>query len=75
MRADPHFQARGLYEPVEVEGARLELPALQPRLTRTPGRTRWAGRGVGADTDAVLGELLGLEPNDLERLRADAIIR
>lgn len=75
MRADPHFQARGLYEPVELEGARLELPALQPRLTRTPGRTRWAGRDVGADTDAVLGELLGLEPNDLERLRADAIIR
>ena len=75
MRADPHFQARGLYEPVEVDGRRLELPALQPRLTRTPGRTRWAGRAVGEDTDSALGDLLGLKANDLERLRRDGIIR
>ena len=42
------------------------------RLSATPGEVRWAGRGHGADTDEVLGEL-GLFADEIARLRADGV--
>lgn len=74
MRADPHFAARGLYERVEVDDRTLEVPAIAPQLGRTPGRTRWAGRDVGADTEEVLQELLGLDPAETRALRAQGVL-
>ncbi|MBX3272882.1 MAG: CoA transferase [Sandaracinaceae bacterium] len=70
MAADPHFRARGLFE--EVDG--VVVPAIAPKLSRTPGRTRWAGRARGADTDAVLAERLGLDRAALDALRARKVI-
>lgn len=35
-------------------------------LTRTPGRTGWAGAAVGADNDYVFGELLGMTRPDMQ---------
>jgi len=46
MMADPHFQARGLFQQVEINGAPLKIPAIMPRLGGTPGATRWPGRGA-----------------------------
>lgn len=40
------------------------------RLSLTPGAIRFAGRGIGADTEAVLGEWLKLEPARIADLRA-----
>ena len=51
--ADPHVRARGAVE--EVDGTPMQ--GLVARLSATPGRIRWAGRPLDADTDAVLGEL------------------
>ncbi|MCB9594445.1 MAG: CoA transferase [Sandaracinaceae bacterium] len=70
MAADPHFRARELFEAVDG----VVLPAIAPKLSRTPGRTRWAGRALGADTDAVLAELLDLDPAAIEALRARGVI-
>ena len=40
----------------------ITMPGIVPRLSRTPGRIRFNGpTEVGADTEAVLGEL-GLRP-------------
>jgi crotonobetainyl-CoA:carnitine CoA-transferase CaiB-like acyl-CoA transferase len=50
---DPHVRERGTL--VEVDG--VVMPGPVARLSRTPGRIRWAGRALGADTDAVLAEL------------------
>lgn len=36
MMADPHFQARGLFQQVEINGAPLKIPAILPRLGGTP---------------------------------------
>jgi crotonobetainyl-CoA:carnitine CoA-transferase CaiB-like acyl-CoA transferase len=47
---DPHYRARGSV--VEVDG--VPMQGLVARLTRTPGRIRWAGRALGADQDDVL---------------------
>lgn len=51
--ADPHLRAREAI--VEVDGTPMQ--GLVARLSRTPGRIRWTGRPLGADTDEVLGEL------------------
>lgn len=74
MMADPHFQARGLFEQVEINGKPLNIPAIMPRLANTPGRTDWPGPEVGSHTDAVLSEALGLSESDLSRLRAQGIL-
>ncbi|SCE66423.1 Crotonobetainyl-CoA:carnitine CoA-transferase CaiB [Micromonospora coriariae] len=39
------------------------------RMNRTPGRIRFTGRALGADTDAVLGDELGLSVEELAALR------
>ena len=51
--ADPHVRARQTV--VEVDG--VPMQGLVAHLSATPGRIRWAGRPLGADTDEVLAEL------------------
>ena len=53
LAVDPHVVARGSI--VEVDGTPMQ--GLIARLSRTPGRIRWSGRPLGADTDEVLAEL------------------
>ena len=43
MFADEHFKARGLFETVESNGSPLIIPAMIPKLSDTPGKTRWPG--------------------------------
>ena len=51
--ADPHYQDRRVYQ--EVDG--ITMQGLIARLSRTPGRIKWAGRRRGADTAEILNEL------------------
>ena len=50
---DPHLLARQALP--SVDGIRTQAPIA--RLSETPGRIRWLGRPLGADTEAVLAEL------------------
>lgn len=74
MFADPHFNARGLFEQVEINGKPLKIPAILPKLDRTPGRTDWPGPAVGSHTDSVLRDLLNLQDVDLQSLRDTGVI-
>ena len=74
MLNDPHFNARGLFETVEIDGKPLKIPALVPRMSRTPGCTRWPGGDLGSANQEVLGDLLGLDENQMSELRAAAVI-
>jgi len=74
MFADPHYQARGLFESVEADGAPLLIPAILPRLTDSPGRTDWAGQPLGTHTDSVLSEVLGLSGERIAELRSSGVI-
>jgi len=74
MLNDVHFNARGLFETVEVDGKALKIPALVPKLSRTPGATRWPGGALGQDNREVLQDLLGLNEQQLEALRSAAVI-
>ena len=74
MMADPHFNARGLFETVEIDGEPLKIPALVPRLSRTPGATRWPGSALGDGNQEILEGLLGLDADELKELRAAGVI-
>ncbi len=74
MMRDPHFQARGLFQEVEIDGKPLKLPALVPRLSETPGSTEWPGPEVGSHNDEVFGQLLGLSETERNTLSQNGII-
>ena len=46
MLEDPHYQSRDLFEEVEVDGNSLKIPAILPKLSKTPGRTNHPGPKV-----------------------------
>ncbi|MGE0072355.1 MAG: CaiB/BaiF CoA transferase family protein [Thiomonas sp.] len=72
--ADPQFKARGLIEPHRLaDGTPVDLPAPAPRLSLTPGKTRWIGPPLGAHTSAVLAEL-GLDAGQIAALQHDGVI-
>ncbi len=75
MLEDPHFQERGSLQTVQDERhGELTMQAVVPRLSSTPGTIRWAGRALGADTDAVLGELLELTDDEVAKLRSKGVL-
>ncbi len=74
MAADPHFRARGLFESVDIDGEPLEIPAITPKLSATPGATRWPGPKVGEHGEALLRELLGKTESDIGALRAAGVL-
>lgn len=73
MMADPHYQARGMFETVEINGQPLKIPAILPKLSKTPGRTDWPGDVIGSHNDEVLGELLGLDTAERSALRDQGV--
>lgn len=74
MFNDPHFQARGLFERVEINGKPLDIPAMMPRLGKTPGCTDWAGPEVGSHNKEVLGDILGLGEQEIDELAEQQVI-
>ena len=74
MFADPQYQARGLFERVEIDGRPLAIPAIPPKLSATPGGTGWAGPAIGSHTEAVLGELLGMDAETIGGLRERGVV-
>ena len=68
MMDDPHYNARGMFETVEIDGKPLKIPAIMPKLSRTPGETHWPGAAIGAHNDEILGGLLGLTDEEIAAL-------
>lgn len=72
---DPHTTARENFVQVEDHsGDPLRMVGVIPRLSRTPGAIRHAGRPLGADNHQVYGEWLGLSPGEVDRLRASGVL-
>ncbi len=74
--ADPQVRAREMLTRVPDEdlGELLQHNVLF-RMSDTPGSIRWTGRAPGADTDAILGDELGLDENRLAQLRDRGVVR
>jgi formyl-CoA transferase len=75
MLADDHYRTRESIVEVDTEGyGAVTMQGVFPRLSGTPGRVRWAGRGLGADTDDVLRDVLKLPAERVSRLRESGVI-
>lgn len=79
IAADKQFKSRGMFEKVSPPGKNKEaqmtvVPALAPKLSETPGSTRWAGPALGQHTSEILKEDLGLTDAEIEDLRACSAI-
>ena len=71
---DVHFQARGMIEQHHLaDGRGVKLPGIVPKLSATPGQTRWLGPQLGAHTEEVLSRL-GYSAQELQDLRARGVV-
>ena len=72
---DPQVQALDMITTVEDErlGA-IKMHNLLARFSATPGSIRHTGRPLGADTDQILIEELGIDPSQVQELRERGIV-
>jgi crotonobetainyl-CoA:carnitine CoA-transferase CaiB-like acyl-CoA transferase len=74
MMSDPQFLARGMFEQHQfADGTPVKMPAITPKLSATPGETRWLGPALGEHTDAIL-EALGYDAQAIAALRAGGVV-
>lgn len=72
---DPHCQARGsIVTAADVEFGKVPMVAPLPKMSATPGSIRWTGPSLGAHTDEVLDEILGLSPDEIDGLRDEGVV-
>jgi len=72
---DPHYAARETIVTVpDIDFGRVRMQNATPRLTRTPGRVRHAGKELGADNEAIYCGELGLSPDELASLKTKRVI-
>jgi formyl-CoA transferase len=75
MLADPQYAAReAIVETDHAVFGKVKMQNVFPKLSETPGAVRWPGPALGAHTDAVLGEELGMSAEKIAALRADGVI-
>ena len=72
---DRHFQARGNLETVDdPETGPVTVPAVIPRLSRTPGEIRNLGPALGNANQSVLEDLLGFSAKQITDLKAKGVV-
>ncbi|MCW5624549.1 MAG: CoA transferase [Burkholderiales bacterium] len=74
IHADPQYRARNMIEPhVLPDGKPVDLPGIVPKLSATPGTTRWIGPALGAHTAEILGRI-GFDAARIDALKAEGVI-
>ncbi|HEY8477718.1 MAG TPA: CoA transferase [Chloroflexota bacterium] len=72
---DAHYRAReSIVEVPDPELGSLRMPAVVPRLSKTPGVVRHLGPRLGEHTEEVLRELLGYSAEEVARLRDAGVV-
>lgn len=74
IAADVHYRARGMIQDFELDdGKPIKVPGIVPRMSETPGETRWLGPKLGEHTAEVLSAL-GYSLEEQEKLRRAGVI-
>ncbi|HEY2628429.1 MAG TPA: CaiB/BaiF CoA-transferase family protein [Usitatibacter sp.] len=71
--ADMHYQARGMVERHKLGDHELLLPGIVPKLSETPGSTKWIGPRLGEHTADVLAGL-GFKAAEIAELKARGVV-
>jgi formyl-CoA transferase len=75
MLTDPHYLARDMVRRItSSQGWEVPVTGVVPRFTGTPGAIRHAGPELGAHTDEVLRDVVGVSDQELRSLRAQGAI-
>ncbi|MGZ5089698.1 MAG: CaiB/BaiF CoA transferase family protein [Burkholderiales bacterium] len=71
---DAHYAARNMIERWQLpDGKSVKIPAVVPKLSATPGATRWLGPKLGEHNAQVLASL-GYSPEQQQNLKQRGII-
>src|SRR6185369_10819407 len=73
IAADVHYRARGMIEGHKLDGVEVALPGIVPKLSETPGETRWIGPKLGEHTEEVLTGC-GFTRAEIDALRARGVV-
>ncbi|MET3107587.1 crotonobetainyl-CoA:carnitine CoA-transferase CaiB-like acyl-CoA transferase [Oxalobacteraceae bacterium GrIS 2.11] len=74
MMTDPQFLARNMFEQhFFKDGSPIKLPAISPKLSTTPGQTRWLGPELGEHNREILQEL-GYTDEQITQLHEQKVI-
>jgi formyl-CoA transferase len=73
--ADPHVQARGnVVRAVLASGREFLTSGVVPKLSETPGSIEFVAPALGAHTDVVLRERLGMSDDEIAALHRERIV-
>ncbi len=72
--ADPHIAARGLLHELPLGDDILRLVGPPVQFAEQPARVRTPPPRLGEHTEAVLGELLGMDAAQIAALRAEGVL-
>src|SRR5688572_18382714 len=74
IHGDAHYRSRGMIEQAVLpDGQPIDVPGIVPKLSVTPGETRWLGPELGQHVESVL-ESIGISGGELEQLRTQGIV-
>jgi formyl-CoA transferase len=74
IHADPHYRARGMIESHALpDGREIDFPGIVPKLSETPGTTRWLGPKLGEHTEEVLASI-GIDGAAYAELKARGLV-
>jgi formyl-CoA transferase len=73
IAADMHYQARGMIEKHKLGERDLLLPGVVPKMSVTPGGTRWIGPRLGEHTGEVLAGL-GYTEGEIAAMKERGVI-
>ncbi|MDN5843242.1 MAG: CoA transferase [Alcaligenaceae bacterium] len=71
---DEQYLAREMIQHFELpDGTPIDVPGIVPKLSATPGQTRWLGPKLGEHTREVL-DAIGVTPEQFEQMRKAGIV-
>ncbi len=71
---DPHYRARDMIQKFNLpDGQPIDLPGIVPKLSETPGDTRWLGPELGQHTEEVLASI-GITGEAFKELKSQGIV-
>lgn len=74
IATDPQFLDRGMVSEFPLGDRKVKVPGIVPRLSATPGAIEWLGPALGEHNREVLEGMLGLAPEEIDRLVAAGVV-